>query len=128
MKQKQFPLFDHIDDHADQWDDLLCKIETTRPRDLLIILTKKGITTSDEERRHWDEAYGYNEEGGRYHWIPFDEYIHQERPQYRDIVLRVRDGTAKDYIEAKEQTTKEGRKNLRMLVRQLRSRLGNTMS
>lgn len=124
VKQKQFPLFENA--NSDPFDAVLQTIDTASPRDLLPILTHEGITTPNEERRRWDEGYGYTEEGGHYHWLPFLAYLEEQRPYYRDVVLRVRDGTAKNYAEAKEQIDQAGRENLRTLIRELRRKLKNT--
>lgn len=126
MKQKQLPLFEDPENDITHVDALLAAIDSASPRKLLEILTDKGITSPKEERRRWDEAYGYTEEGGLYHWITFKEFIDQERPYYRDIVIRVRDGKAEHYQNAKEEISWEGRENLRILIDQLRSRLRKT--
>lgn len=125
MKQKQLPLFGDPENDITHMDALLAAIDHTSSCKLLEILTDERITSPTEERHRWDEAYGYHEEGGRYHWVTFEEFIDQERPYYRDIVIRVRDGKAEHYQNAKEEISREGRENLRMLIWQLKNSMQN---
>lgn len=120
MKQQSFPLFEEWEKQENLLTRLLYTIDHDPPQTLLPILTEMGVTTPKEERRAWDEAYGYREEGGYYHWVPFDQFIDQQRSLYREIVTRVRDGKADNFQQVKNQIADEGRENLRTLMEQLR--------